>query len=520
VAVKVLFVLLTLMTFTSAYAQDPAASTPTATASSGTPTAVTNKDLEVAMGIDAIEKTDFDFSTKITIGNDQLLRIIAIPSKKELVFKGLKPGRTSVTIRDTVGDIRLQYTVVITATGKSNTVSELRELIGDVEGLDIGIKGGKVFVGGEIVVPDDIGRVSQVLASYPDVLTLIELSPQTQRVIARKMSDELARNNLKDVTVRVVNKVYWLEGVVSNPSKKTLAVTIARSYLPPKIKNLAQNDNRVQTPITDDIIDFIAVNEKKEPQPAPKMVKITSQFVELSKSYNKVFAFKWAPLMGQDQSQIQFGQTADGNLTSTSSQGTLSATISNLFPKLNAAKSAGYARTIQSGMVIVRDGFEQGGKITKTTKIPFALGTGDFTKASEAEVGLNLDVKPKVLEQEKIELGIVLSVNIQVASGSAQPVVTSNSINTNIILKSKESAAIGGVVQNTSATDYDNTGNDPAPLTQSTSGSGGGSPLFRLYRSKSYTTNKSQYVIFVTPEIIESASAGSEEIRKKFRRRE
>ena len=171
-------------------------------------------------------------------------------------------------------------------------------------------------------------------------------------------------------------------------------------------------------------------------------------------------------------------------------------------------------------MVIVRDGFEQGGKITKTTKIPFALGTGDFTKASEAEVGLNLDVKPKVLEQEKIELGIVLSVNIQVASGSAQPVVTSNSINTNIILKSKESAAIGGVVQNTSATDYDNTGNDPAPLTQSTSGSGGGSPLFRLYRSKSYTTNKSQYVIFVTPEIIESASAGSEEIRKKFRRRE
>jgi pilus assembly protein CpaC len=526
VAVRIFLVLIFLSTFSGAFAQDPAAS---ATPGAGT-SVMTNKDLEVAMGIDAVEKVEFDYSTKMTIGNDQLLKLVLVPQKREIIFKGLKPGRTTVLIRDNLGDIRLQYTVVVTATGKSNTVSELRELIGDVEGLEIGIKGGKVFVGGEIVVPDDIGRVSQVLASYPDVLTLIELSPQTQRVIARKMSDELAKNNLKDVTVRVVNKVYWLEGVVSNKDKKSLAVTIAKAYLPPKIQNLSANSNRFQTPVTDDIIDFIAVNEKKEPQPAPKMIKITSQFVELSKSYNKVFAFKWAPLMGADQSQIRFGQTADGTLTGQGSQGSLSATISNLFPKLNAAKSAGYARTIQSGMVIVRDGFDQGGKITKTTTIPYALGTGNYTKAATAEVGIDMDVKPKLLEQEKLELGIVLSVSVQIASGSAAPVTTKNSINTNVVLKSKESAAIGGIVQNTSATDYDNTGNDPAPTgsgssssgttTSGTSGAAAASPLFRLYRSKSYSTNKSQYVIFVTPEIIESASAGTEDIRRKFRRRE
>lgn len=516
-AVRVFFLLLSLFSFNLALAQDPAAATSAASTSS---TPVENKDLEIAMGIDAIEKLNFDFSTKIQIGNENLLRIIAIPSKKELVFKGLKPGKTSVTVRDTVGDVRINYTVLITATGMSNTVSQLRELIGDVEGLEIGIRGGKVFVGGEIVVPDDIGRVSQVLASYPEVLTLIELSPQTQRVIARKMTDELAKNNLKDVTVRVVNRVYWLEGVVSNKDKKTLAVTIAKAYLPPKIVNLSANSNRYATPTTDDIIDFIAVNEKKEPQPTPKMVKITSQFVELTKNYNKVFAFKWAPLMGEDNSQINFGQTADGNLTGKQSEGTLSATISNLFPKLNAAKQAGYARTIQSGMIIVRDGFEQGGQIKKSTKIPFALGSGDFTKAAEANVGITLDVKPKVLDQEKVELGINLTVNVAVPSGNTNPITTENSINTNVVLKSKESAAIGGIVQSSSTTDYDNTGNDPAPGAAQTGNQAPATPLFRLYRSKSYSTNKSQYVIFVTPEIIESASAGTEEIRKKFRRRE
>jgi pilus assembly protein CpaC len=248
-----------------------------------------DKDIEVAVGIDEIQKIDFDYSPKVLIGNESLLKLTLIPQKKEIIFKGIKPGRTNVTIRDNVGDVRLIYNVMVTASGKSNIVSELRELIGDVEGLDITIKGGKVLVSGEIVVPDDIGRVSKVLANYQnDVLTLIELSPQTQRIIARKMADELARNNLKDVTVRVVNKAYWLEGVVGSKPKKDLAEEIATSYLPPKISSLSSQDNRFQT-IKDkpDIYNFIAINEKKESQPPPKMVKVTAQFVELSKGQSQ-----------------------------------------------------------------------------------------------------------------------------------------------------------------------------------------------------------------------------------------
>jgi len=435
---------------------------------------VVEKDLEVAIGIDVPEKIDFDYDTKVQIGDESKLKLVLVPQKREIIFKGQKPGKLTVLIRDTAdNEIRLRYNVNVTATGKSSTVSQLKELIGNVEGLDIGIKGDKIVVGGEIVVPDDIGRVSKVLASYPDVLTLIELSPQTQRVIARKMGDELARNNLKEVTVRVVNKTFWLEGVVGSADQKELALVIAKAYLPPKIASLSAEAGRFATPAdASDIIDFIAVNEKKDPQPAPKMVKISSQFVELSKSYNKIFAFKWAPLMGEDGSQISFGQTADGNITSTSS-GTLSATISNLFPKLNSAKTAGYARIIQSGMVITRD--TQKATINKSTDIPFAVGSGEFST----------------------------------------PITTKNAVSTNVVIKSKESAAVGGVVQNQSNTEFDN-----EPASNAQAGGAPATPLFRLYRSKSYVTNKTQYVIFITPEIIESASVGTEEIRKKFRRRE
>lgn len=479
---------------------------------SQTNSTVVEKELEVAIGIDTIENVDFDFNTKIVIGSEKLLKLIIVPQKREIIFRGLAPGKTTVTIRDNLGDVRLRYTVTITASGKSNIVAELRELIGDVEGLEIGIRGGRVFVGGEIVVPDDIGRVSKVLANYQEVLSIIELSPQTQRAIARLMSDELARNDLKDVTVRIVNKTYWLEGVVSSKGKKDLAMSIAQAYLPPKISTLSQNDSRYASLDKPEIVDFIAVNEKKEPQPPPKMVKIISQFVELSKSYDRVFAFKWAPLMGEDKSSISIGQTGDGTVSSTSS-GTLSATISNLFPKLNAAKSAGYARVIQSGMVVTRD--QMNAKINKSTETPNAIGEGEGTKVVTTTIGLNLDVTPRILEQENVELAVNFSVNLGDASSSAAS--TGNSINTNLVVKSKESAAIGGVVQNQSATAYDR--NDPSPQ-QAEAGGQVASPLFRLLRSKNYVTTKTQYVMFITPEIIESASVGTEEIRKKFRRRE
>ncbi len=167
-------------------------SAPAATAAAGNDS-IAKKELEVAIGISQFEQIDFEFNSKLSVARPELLDITVRPGKKEIEFNGKKPGTTTVTIRDNAGDIRLQYTIIVTATGSSSIVSELRELIGDVEGLRIVIKGGKIVVEGEIVVPDDIGRVSKVLVNYPQVLTLIELSPQTQRVIARKMSDELAK---------------------------------------------------------------------------------------------------------------------------------------------------------------------------------------------------------------------------------------------------------------------------------------------------------------------------------------
>jgi pilus assembly protein CpaC len=477
---------------------------------------VRERNLEIAIGIDEIVKFEYKFNTKIQVGNQKILSLIAVPAKREITFRGVQAGKTSVTIRDNTGDIKDKFIVNVSNDGKSEKVSELRALIGDIEGIEIYIKGGKVIVGGQIVVPGDFGRIIIVLSGYQDVLKLVELSPQTQRIIARKMQEEINKNNMKDVTVRIVNSDFWLEGVVNSAGKKTMAKSIAEQYLPDHILSLGKQSGGkdYQEGIRYEIVEFISVNEKKDPEPPKKLIKVSSQFVELTKDYKKVFGFSWNPGLTSAGS-ISFGKTSEGGVT-TNENGTLSGTISQLFPKLASAKNAGYARVIQSAMIITEE--NKNATISKSRVLPYSIGAGDLQTSGTATITYTMSVTPSIGDKENVNL-TGLNIKVALPSGKStdgqSPTTSDNSITTNLVVKSKESAAIGGVVQDSSQTAYDK--NTPGGTV---AGEEGSQVLFNLARSKEYNTEKSQFVIFVTPEIIESAAEGTEKIRKKFRKRQ
>ena len=127
----------------------------------------------------------------------------------------------------------------------------------------------------------------------------------------------------------------------------------------------------------------------------------------------------------------------------------LAATISNLFLS-SSAKGAGHARIIQSGVIITED--KKPAKLSKSSTKPFALGTGEFTKAMTATAEFAIGVTPQILPKEKIKME--LDINIGSTVGDP-PETINNKLNTNVVVKSKESAAIGGVVLSKTSTDYD-----------------------------------------------------------------
>jgi pilus assembly protein CpaC len=464
--------------------------------------------IDIVQGMEKIYSLDFVPYEDLRVANENILKVIVIKEKKELSLTGLKPGMTNITVRDTYTNIRLELIVNITSTNQSEQVAELKEYLGDIEGLEIGIKGKNVYIGGQIVVPDDLGRITTILEKYPDVVQLFELSPQTQEIIAGKMQDEMKKYNLKDVTIRVVNKTFWLEGVVPSETDRVLAQKIAEYLAPDRVQTLSEGSNRIMTVQRNILVNLISVKPPKEQEkPPPKMIKIAAQFVELSKDYSKVFGFKWLPTLSSGGGNIAFGKTTNNGVT-TKSNGTFSGTISNLLPHLASAKSAGYARIIQSGMILVMDRAKA--SVSKKSTVPFVLGTGEFQRTMTVQPEFSVNVRPEILSKEAIQL--LVGVSVSLSQGSAS---TGNKIETSLVVNSQETAVVGGIAINEGQTSYDK---DP-PFGKDEVDPQTGAPLFSFLKSKYYAITKSQFVVFLTPEIVDSPAKATMDIKEKFRQR-
>ena len=102
----------------------------------------------VTQGEDKSIDLDFEPAARqggISIGNPKIVAttLVKIGDKRQLVFKPLAAGETTVTVRDVDGNIRLIFTVRVTATPLFTYLREIRDLLRDVEGIDIRIVGRK-----------------------------------------------------------------------------------------------------------------------------------------------------------------------------------------------------------------------------------------------------------------------------------------------------------------------------------------------------------------------------------------
>jgi pilus assembly protein CpaC len=453
----------------------------------------------------------------ISVGNPSLLAttLVKIGDKRQLVFKPLKAGETNVTVRDSNGDIRLIFDVRISDSDLLTMAGQIRDLLRDVEGLDIHIVGPKIVVDGEVITPADYGRVNAVVSVKPFsdyVLSLFQLSNQALVAIAKRIQDDVHNFGASAVTTRVVNGTIFLEGTVDNNDQAKRAVSIAETYLPPVRPNtFLESEQKVQVRPHPPILNFIVINPPP-PKKQEKLVRVTFHFVDLSKDYNTLFGFQWQPGFTADP-QVTVGT---GNTGAAAASGTsFTGTISSLLPQLQTAQEAGYARVLRTGTVIVRSGLAA--QITETTSFPFSqAGQNGQVNAGTQDIKVDFGVTPSILGQsEDISMDVkmnIMSLVGRAPSGDTRSITDANHIETKIYVKSNESAAVGGMSFNDVGTDF----NKDAPFASTTTTTST-TPLFSLLHSKSYRKKKSQFVIFITPQIIEDASEGTEDLKKNFR---
>ncbi len=421
-----------------------------------------------------------------------------------IVFTPKKEGIATLTIHGKGGQKIYEFRIDVKKSNLTKVAREMRELLGDVEGIAIKIINNRVVVDGQVLLPRDFNRIHSVVKQYEgQAATIVTLSPNAQRKIAQMIENDI-RN--PEITVRALNDKFILEGMANTQSEKDRAFTIAQMYVPDIIVEEAARDGLVQKLRREFVINLIDVKPAPPAEPG-KIIQLVIHFVELKKDYQKNFSFQWMPSLSDD-SGVTFG-----NQSNNSNSGivtSITGTVSNLLPKLNWAKKHGHARVLQSSTLLIQDGKE--GTLSSQTKIPYPIINQQGQAGVQfADVGLITNIKPRLFGQrsDSVELVMDFGVGNYLGADKGNPIIANNKLQTQIIVRSGQSAAVGGLITNSSGTDYNKLpSNTPS------------SPLISLYASKNFQRDQSQFVVFVTPIIKSSASAGSEKVKKKFRLRD
>jgi hypothetical protein len=168
----------------------------------------------------------------IRVANKRMLQIQYSKDKRQLILTPIERGETTVTIRDGRGDVKLVLHAIVNANNLSRRVSELRELLKDIKGIQIRIVSDKIVVDGEVSSVSDLNRYYAVLSdeSYKGVvLNLVGVSESGMWSLASKIEKEIAR---PAVHVKVVNSFFVVEGMVRNGYEADQVLAVARSMIP------------------------------------------------------------------------------------------------------------------------------------------------------------------------------------------------------------------------------------------------------------------------------------------------
>ena len=335
-----------------------------------------------------------------------------------------------------------------------------------------------------------------------DAASLVTLSPIAQRKIAQAIVNDI---NDPEISVRAVNDKFILEGMAKNQTEKDRAEAIAQIYVPDLVKEAGEKDGTIVKLRKTFVLNLIQLKPAAPSEPG-KIIQIVIHYVELNKNYQKSFRFQFTPTL-QDNSQVTFANNSNASGGVVSS---ITGVVSNLLPKLNWAKSHGHARILESSSLIVLDG--QKGDLKSVVKIPYAtINSQGQSSTSFEESGIITSVTPQIINQrsDSIRMNMDFSMKSLLGNTDKGPMVSNNNMQTVIIVRSGQSAAVGGLISNTNGTDY-----NKLPTVNATD------PIISLYASKAFQRNQSQFVVFVTPIIKSSASQGAEKVKQKFRLRD
>lgn len=455
-------------------------------------------------------------------GPDQALALVDITRIKDTDTFRITPksvGNGIITIHNkTTGQIMVELRIDVREQTIEKTLREVQALLADIEGIEYKIVNGKILLDGYVLLPKELKRITQVIEQFteaapnspaPIISSLVGLSPLAKKKIVEYIARDI---NNPEITVTSIGDFIKLEGFVNSQEEKDRINNLVLLYLPDIVsdknfdrsKSVTVVDRKTQTDIGAYVINLIQIrkNEERE-EPPPKMIQVVMHVVEYAERYLRSFNFQFSPsLQGLGAQQTQGQATAPGSISE------LAAIVDNLLPKLNWARTHGYVRLLDTASILVQDKSPQGGantgRLSRTLTVnngQTSVGAGGQAARDEQSYTLTLTVQPQI-KSPRSEL-VEMDIDATTIAGGLSLQSPNTNVRTKVSVRSRQSAALAGIITKKSENQF--------------GGPTGAGAIITLNHGKRFIKSSSNYVLFITPIVKSSASAGVEQVKKKFR---
>ena len=289
-------------------------------------------------------------------------------------------------------------------------------------------------------------------------------------------NDQAIANEIKNiiehdgVVVKKVKNTIILSGKVDDQLQKKRAETIAAGFAD-KVVNLLEASKPIQ-------------------------IKLEARIVEINRDKIDKLGVKWGNDPGNTPGSFVVGQTV------INSRETKNFNYAPIDPHLSFVIQSGNAKLLSQPNLITVSGTKANILIGGQIPVPVSFENGKVS-IEWKDYGIKLDVLPDITGEKLINSKVVAEVSsldwnspykIEIAGGLNLPPLKTRHAETNIVMSSGQTMAIGGLIATTDSKDV-----MKIPFL-------GDLPLIgKLFRSSSFTRGETELIIFITPTIVDPA---------------
>ena len=125
---------------------------------------------------------EVDSPQRIAIGNESVADVFLTSNRKQVLVTGKGIGTTDLVIWDKDGNKETRRITVWEKDPKS-TADELKQLLGDIDGIQVKVAGPNVIIEGELFKQPDLYRYNQITKTYPNVIDLVRVNPKLRQMV-------------------------------------------------------------------------------------------------------------------------------------------------------------------------------------------------------------------------------------------------------------------------------------------------------------------------------------------------